>query len=396
MQRIHIKIYLLLIVVIAASGILAGGCGNSNKQASDKIVIHGKLKNSNGEKIVLVQIKADSLKPCDSVKIDDNGEFRFEFKPNSICFYMLKLANDNFINLLLDKGESLELTGNCRQLAREYQVSGSKGSELLGELNTHTRRNYIKTDSLFNVIKDNPDLANIKTKCDSAYQIIFEDQQKYVQGFIQKNPASLASLFAIYQKFGQQKVLNERDHFIYFKMLDSSLVQLYPDLDFVKELHAHVTDIEKFKTQQRQAAAKLDSGMIAPDITMKNIGGVMQSLSSQKGHATLLLFWAAASQPSLNVLDDFKWIQKKYAPKGFNIFAVSLDKYRQTWEGVVREHKLNWIHVSDLMEWESPVVKQYALENIPYAILINSDGRIVKRGITDQQLSAWLYKNYKF
>jgi len=136
--------------------------------------------------------------------------------------------------------------------------------------------------------------------------------------------------------------------------------------------------------------------MMAPDIVMKNIGGVMQPLSSLKGSVTLLFFWSASSKPSIAVLNSFKWIQKKYGPKGFTIYAVSLDKYRQTWESAVREYKINWIHVSDLQEWESPVIKLYAIESIPYAILINSDGRIVKRGITDEQLSAWLNKNYKF
>ena len=190
--------------------------------------------------------------------------------------------------------------------------------------------------------------------------------------------------------------MNERDHFGYFKMLDSVLIKLYPDIDFAIDLHSRVVEIEKFRSELKAAEAKLDSGMMAPDISMKNIGGVVQPLSSLKGKVTLLLFWAGSSQPSLKVLDSFKWIQKKYAPKGFSIYAVSLDKYRQTWEGAVREHKLNWVHVSDLLEWESPVVKLYALESIPYAILIDKDGKIVKRGITDQQLSAWLYKNFKF
>jgi len=377
---------------------MMSGCGNNSKQAPDKFVVHGKLKNTNGEKIVLVQMKADSLKPIDSVKIDDNGEFRFTYKPNGICFYMLKLGNDNFITLLLDKGETAEVTGNCRQLAREYKVSGSAGSELLGELNTYTRKNYKKTDSLFAVLDANnesADFKDIKADCDSVYQRIFDDQQKYIQNFIQKNNTSLASLFALYQKFGQQKVLNEREHFHYFKMLDSTLMQIYPKNDFVTDLHTRVTTIETSRKELQSAAAKLDSGMMAPDISLKNIGGVIQPLSSLKGKVTLLFFWAGSSQPSLKVLDAFKGFQKKYGPKGFGIYAVSLDKYRQTWEGAVREHKLNWTHVSDLMEWESPVVKLYALQSIPYAILIDRDGRIVKRGITDQQLAVWLNKNLK-
>jgi peroxiredoxin len=399
MKNKSCRLTILLIALIALCGFVGGGCGNNNKQPEDIFVIHGKLKNTNGEKIVLVQMKTDSLKPIDSMKIDDNGEFRFSYKPNDICFYMLKLGEDNFITLLLNKGEAVEVTGNSRQLANEYKVVGSTGSELLSELNTQTRVNYKKSDSLLGVLetnKESEDFKKIKDECDSLYGIIFANQQQYVQDFIKKNPTSLASLFALYQSFGRQKVLNERDHFRYFKILDSVLIQLYPKTDFVTDLHSRVVEIEKFRNERKAAAAKLDSGMMAPDISMKNIGGVVQPLSSLKGKTTLLLFWAGSSQPSLKVLDSFKWIQKKYALKGFIIYAVSLDKYRQTWEGAVREHKLNWIHVSDLLEWESPVVKLYALESIPFAILIDKDGKIVKRSITDQQLSAWLYKNFKF
>ena len=387
---------LLLVTVL---GFIAGGCGNNKKQSENVFVIHGKLKNTNGEKIVLLQMKTDSINPIDSVKIDDNGEFRFRYKPKEICFYILKLSADNYINLLLDKGETAEITGNSRQLANEYNVSGSKGSELLWELNAHTRKNFKKTDSLFRVLetgKENVKFPFIKASCDSMYQVIFEDQQKFVQTFIQQNYGSLATLFALYQKFGQQKVLNEREHFNLFKMLDSSLMQLYPETDFVEDLHKRVSEVETFRKEMKAASAKLDSGMIAPEISMKNLGGALQPLSSCRGRVTLLLFWAGYSQASVKLAESFKWIQKKYSPKGFNIYAVSIDKYRPTWEGAVRQYKLNYIHVGDLLEWDSPVVKLYALQKIPYAILIDTDGRIVKRDINEQQLAAWLYKYYKF
>lgn len=374
------------------------GCGNSKKINGEKVIVQGKLKNTNGERIVLLQVKADSLNPIDSVRIDDNGEFSFTFLPKSTCFYMLKLAKDNFINLLIDKGEIVEVTGNSRQLANEYKVSGSLGSELLSELNTYTRRNYKKTDSLYQLLeiyKDSLNYKDIKSQCDSSYNAIFDDQQKFVKKFIQKNYNSLASLFGLYQKFGQQRVLNERDNFIYFKMLDSSLMRNYPTCDFVIQLHTHVKEIENYRKDMLIAASKLDSGMIAPEISLKNIGGVIQPLSSLRGQITLLLFWESNSQPCFKMIESIKMIHKNFTKKGFNIYAVSLDKYRSAWENTVRDRKLNWVHVSDLLEWKSPNIKLYAVESIPYAILIDKEGKIVKRGITEQQLSAWLNKNYK-
>jgi len=392
------RIYFLLFTFIIALCFVAG-CGNNAKKPGDKFIVHGKLKNTNGEKIVLVRMKIDSLKPIDSTKIDDNGEFRFTYKPDGICFYMLKLGADNFITLLMDKGEKAEITGNSRQLANEYEVKGSAGSELLSELNKFTRKNYKKADSLLKIQtlnQDSPKFSQIKKAGDSLYDVLYTSQQKYVQQFIKKNPTSLASLFALYQVFGRQKVLDERDDFTYYRILDSTLVSLYPKNDFVMELHARVSDIEKYKSDLQHAAAKLDSGRMAPEITLKNPGGFPQPLSSLKGRVTLVLFWAASSQPSLKVLNQFKWIQKKYAPKGFTVYAVSLDKYRQQWEDAIREYKLSWINVSDLMDWDSPVVKTYAIESIPQAILIDRDGRIIKRGITDVQLSVMLNKIYKF
>ena len=392
------RIYFLLFTFIIAL-CFATGCGNNAKKSGDKIIVHGKLKNTNGEKIVLFQMKTYILKPIDSMKIDDNGEFRFTYKPEGTCFYMLKLGADNFITLLMDKGEEAEITGNSRQLANEYEVKGSSGSELLSELNKFTRKNYKKADSLLKIQtlnQDSPKFSQIKKAGDSLYDVLYTSQQKYVQQFIKKNPSSLASLFALYQVFGRQKVLNERDDFTYYRILDSTLVPLYPKNDFVMELHARVSDIEKYKSDLQHAASKLDSGKVAPEIILKNPGSFPQPLSSLKGRVTLLLFWAASSQPSLKVLNQFKWIQKKYAPKGFTVYAVSLDKYRQQWEDAIREYKLSWINVSDLMDWDSPVVKTYAIESIPQAILIDRDGRIIKRGITDVQLSVMLNKIYKF
>lgn len=384
--------------VIAAAFVFIYGCGNDDNPV-DEFVIHGKLKNSLGEKVILQQLKTDSIKPLDSVTVDENGEFTFKHKPQGISFYLLKISSDNFITLLADRGEKIEFNGNAHQLAVDYSVSGSAGSGLLCALNDHTRKNFRKTDSLYKIQllhQDSADFPQVKQQVDSAYETVFQDQQRYIQNFIRKNRTSLASLIAIYQVFGRQKVLNERDHFNYFKMLDSTLFLIYPQNDYVLELHARVKDIEKAKAEKMQYLARLDSGMMAPDIKMKNIGGYPQHLSSLKGRATLVLFWAASSPPSIKALDQFKWMYKKYREKGFQVYAVSLDKTRRDWEFAVSENHLGWINVGDLQSWDSPVVRDYCIDTIPFAVLIDKEGRILKRGISGEELPYWLYKIYKF
>ncbi|HOY31065.1 MAG TPA: TlpA disulfide reductase family protein [Bacteroidales bacterium] len=382
---------------VVAACLLLTRCGNGDKP-SDEFVIHGKLKSSLGEKIILQQLKVDSIKSLDSVTIDENGEFTFKYTPPAISFYLLKIGSDNFITLLANKGEQIEMNGDARQLATDYSVSGSKGSALLCELNNYTRKNSSKTDSLYKLqilYHDSANFAGIKQQLDSAYECVFEDQRRYVQDFIRKNRTSLASLVALYQVFGRQKVLNERDHFGVFKMLDSTLFLIYPGNEYVLELHTRVENIEKAKAEKLQLLARLDSGMTAPDIKMNNIGGYPQSLSSLKGRVILIFFWAALSPPSISVLKQLKWTYKNYREKGFQVYAVSLDKNRRDWEFAVREHNPGWINASDLLGWDSPVVRDYCIDNIPYAVLIGRDGRILKRGITTEELPQWLYKIFK-
>lgn len=375
-------------------------CGNKKTTKEERVdfTIKGKLKNTRADIIKFEYLKIDSLKKIDSARINDNGEFEFKYKPDAIGFYLIKTSVDNFIMLLADKGEDILITGDIKQLASNYSVSGSKGSELLFELNKHLRYNYKKVDSLKNILdkgyNDN-NYSILKKEVDSVYQTIYNNQKNFVKNFIDNNLTSLASIMALYQVFGRQKVLNEKDDYDYYVKLDKSLFQIYPESDYVKELHKRVEGINKEKELYSIAEKKLDSGLMAPEINMYNIGGRLTSLSSLRGRTVLIFFWAGWSEPSIKTIQSLKWIYKQYSKKGFEIYAVSLDKHRQTWEDAVRKDKIFWTHVSDLTEWGSPVVKQYCVKSIPYMVLIDKQGRIIKRGITEKELPDYLYKLYK-
>ena len=388
--------FLMLMAIIC----LMFSCGNNKTTKEERVdfTIKGKLKNTRADIIKFEYLKIDSLKKIDSVRINDNGEFEFKYKPDAIGFYLIKTSVDNFIMLLADKGEDILITGDIKQLASNYSVSGSKGSELLFELNKHLRYNYKKVDSLKNILdkgyNDN-NYSILKKEVDSVYQTIYNNQKNFVKNFIDNNLTSLASIMALYQVFGRQKVLNEKDDYDYYVKLDKSLFQIYPESDYVKELHKRVEGINKEKELYSIAEKKLDSGLMAPEINMYNIGGRLTSLSSLRGRTVLIFFWAGWSEPSIKTIQSLKWIYKQYSKKGFEIYAVSLDKHRQTWEDAVRKDKIFWTHVSDLTEWGSPVVKQYCVKSIPYMVLIDKQGRIIKRGITEKELPDYLYKLYK-
>lgn len=81
----------------------------------------------------------------------------------------------------------------------------------------------------------------------------------------------------------------------------------------------------------------------------------------------------------------------KYAPKGFQILGVSLDREREAWVNAVRNNEMNWIHVSDLNYWQNEVARQYNINSVPSNFLIDcSTGCIVAKDLRGEELAEKL------
>jgi len=393
---IHRKISLFLLVTLSVCFFVS--CGGPETGHPDSFIIKGTLKNSKGELIRLQMLAVDSISGIDSVVIDEKGSFQFQQPIAEPGFYMLSIKSDNFITLLIEKGEDIVIEGDIMQLATDYKVSGSPGSQLLWELNKETRKNYRTSDSLMNILKtshSHPRFDSINSELDTAYTQLFNDQRAFVKGFIKRNPSSLASLMGLYQVFGRVRVVNERDDAPLFATLDSGLYLKYPANAYVEELHQRVQKLKKEQAERTSRESALDSGNVAPAFFLKNPAGVSVTLSSFKGNVVLLYFWAGWSTSSQAPIPTYKYLYKKYAPKGFTILGISLDKDRQTWENAYREFKLNWPQASDLQEWNSPLVRDYNIGAIPSAFLIGPDGRILLKRPDEQTLANYLARKYR-
>ncbi|MCS6823361.1 MAG: TlpA family protein disulfide reductase [Cytophagaceae bacterium] len=127
-------------------------------------------------------------------------------------------------------------------------------------------------------------------------------------------------------------------------------------------------------------------GQYAPDISLPDTSGRLITLSSFRGKYVLLDFWASWCGPCRAENPNVVRMYEKYKDKNFVIVSVSLDKDRNAWLRAIATDGMNWVHMSDLMYWDSPVVALYKINGIPMTFLLDKEGKIVAKNIRGEQL----------
>jgi peroxiredoxin len=138
------------------------------------------------------------------------------------------------------------------------------------------------------------------------------------------------------------------------------------------------------------------TGLSAPDFTATTIDGEKITLSDFKGKKAVVLdIWATWCGPCRMEMPDLQKIYEKYSDQ-VEIIAVSQDQQLSDLSKIksfVEEFKITFkvIHDNDFS-----ISKRYPTRSIPFVVLIDKDGKIVKR-ITgyDTQLEQTMVKALK-
>ena len=131
----------------------------------------------------------------------------------------------------------------------------------------------------------------------------------------------------------------------------------------------------------------LEPGNKSPEIKLPNTKGDTVALSSLKGKLVLIDFWGTWCSPCVAEQSELVKLYHKYKQstftngKGFEIYGVSLDSKKSNWENFIVTNKINWIQVSDLKYWRSPVAKTYNIQGLPFNMLIDGNGIILAKNL---------------
>jgi len=362
---------------------------------SGKFTVEGTLDNASGKTVYLKELTTNKgLLPIDSVQPGEKGHFELHGITDMPRFYSLNTSPKNYITLLVKPGDDIYITADADNFQDGYKVKGSNESELIRRVVEKQNAAIDRINKLGQVYRDSvdsPNILEIKKELDSTYRQIIKEHKEFTINFINEHPASFASLMALYQRIAPRSyVLNPQSDFKYFSKVDSNLIALYPESEAVKSLHDYVTDVREQMNNQSKIKKSLDIGSVAPEISLPDPHGDTLSLSSLRGKYVLLDFWASWCSPCRHENPNLVANYKKYHDKGFEIFQVSLDKSKESWEKAIQDDHLDWYHVSDLNYWHSVVVPLYNIQGIPANFLLDKDGKIIAKNLRGDELGKKL------
>ncbi len=360
----------------------------------EHFTISGEVKNANGEKLYLIELQTNQIILVDSLILNDQGVFSFEGQSEIPKFYALRTNPSNYLTLIVHPHEQITIKTDGNNLAKNPIIEGSPESLKITELRKRLDYSVERLDSLgayFRSLIGTRELNSVKDSLTQVSQEIIEEHTSYTKTFIEENYNLLAGLMALYQQIAPRKyVLNPKEDYEYFALVDSALMANIPESDAVQALHSQMKEINRQRKAEKEINEAIGLGMLAPEIELPTPQGDTLTLSSFKGKYVLLDFWASWCRPCRVENPHLVKVYHKYQDKGFEIFQVSLDKKQESWVEAIEKDSLNWPQVSDLKYWNSEAAKLYKVQSIPANFLIDRTGRIVAKNLRGDALEAKL------
>ena len=338
--------------------------------------ISGNIFNAQSDSVYLAQFYGTHYKNYFGGTINEKGNFEIEGTVPVMDYYVLRIG-DSHVNLIIRDKSDIKIYGDGAKLNSFVNIVNSEESSNLYKyvqtLNQWTNRSNQATAE----IKANP------AKGDSINTLLKSEFQKFqaeTKSFITRNPNSPALFAAL-------SGINAQADFGTYESVVKQLISSFGGSPKIQSLEKNYLALKA----QMQANDKLAPGKEAPDFEEVMPDGSSMKLSDLRGKVVLLDFWASWCGPCRRENPHVVELYEKYKEKGFTIMSVSLDKDKQRWLDAIEKDNLSWpYHVSDLKFWSSKAARLYGVSGIPFTVLIDQEGKIIRTKLRSPQLAQEL------
>ena len=322
-----------------SSALLLCACGGGGSD----LVMKGKFGHLNEGEFYIFSTHP-AWQGFDTVHIAD-GAFEYHCSLSDTMVLTMQFPNYMQMNVVGEPGGKISIKGDANNLLAA-KISGSDDNDLL----TSFRRS---------IIGKNPG-----------------EQTAEAETFIKEHPASMAAEALL------------RKYFLEVEKVD---------YDQIAKLLPMMAKVTPWRTSTRQLNASYSAllrsrkGRKMPSLKAVTLSGDTISEKTLQGKPSVVWYWSTwtgdMEQPVISSRKSLRqWL------KDINVVSVCLDTDTA---GLVKRLKRDSVpgyKFCDMQGWKSPLVTKLGIHSVPSAILIDKDGKILARDLTETALLEELKK----
>jgi thiol-disulfide isomerase/thioredoxin len=360
------------------------------------VTVTGNIFNTNEDTIKISQFFGTHYKDILAAPIakkghhfvkNSKGHYRLKAKKGNFTltgtianpdYYVLRLG-DTHINLILRDKSTITVYADGSNIQAYATINGSVESANMNEFIKSLSAWNQKQDTARLMMQQHPEQTQI---INNSMQVEYSNFQSKKQNFLKENTNSAALIAAL-------SVVDPEKEFPAYESIINQMMASFKESPTVQQINGNLI---QFKAQ-KEAANFLAPGKLATDFEDTKPDGTKMKLSDLKGKVVLLDFWASWCGPCRKENPNVVKLYEKYNKEGFTVMSVSMDQDRSKWLAAIEKDQLAWPnHVCDLKGWACEAGKAYQVTSIPFTVLIDQEGKIVKTNLRGDALEQELLR----